>query len=387
MAIAFELALNASRPMVTLRLGELGVAPRTIGVVLAVAGFMPFVLGMPAGGLTDRLGPRSVLVQGSLMSAAGFVGVAFSVNGWSTAIWQGMALTGLTACAIASQTIVSHISSPADREQNFGWFTTAVGIGQFFGPGLGGFVADRVGLQSVFVGCAVAGLVPLVMSFLFKSGRSSPGHISGSSLSLKAGARLLQISQLRAVLVVSFLIFVAFDVRSSFLPLYLESINFTKTEIGMMFTAQAVAGLGVRPLMGPLTRWFGPWGLLAAGLAFSIPSFMLLQFTTSMSGVMLVSLGMGLAFGLSQPITLALTAGVAAEQDRGLALGMRITTQRLGSVVSPVILGAIATALTVPAALSGAGLFSFMAMVVCYRSWRLWGKRRSADGEVRDETG
>jgi MFS family permease len=65
----------------------------------------------------------------------------------------------------------------------------------------------------------------------------------------------------------------------------------------------------------------------------------------------------GFAMGIGQPATMAWVSRISSPQNRGLAISIRLTSNRFGQVVVPVIAGAVAAA-------SVSGVFYLLAFLM-----------------------
>jgi len=126
-------------------------------------GLMQFVSGPVLGMLSDRYGRRPVL----LISIFG-LGVDFLVMALAPSLpWLmvGRVFNGLTAASFSTgNAYVADISTPQNRARNFGWMSSAFGVGFLLGPAAGGFLAT----QAVHLGPLV--LDPLRTPFLAAAG-------------------------------------------------------------------------------------------------------------------------------------------------------------------------------------------------------------------------
>lgn len=344
LAFLFEIALHMARPMVPLRLAEIGASPFQIGLTLTVSGLVPLLVGLPLGRLSDRIGPRTVMVIGMALSAVGFLTLAQAESMILIAVGKGISVGGSTAAVIAAQVMVSQMGGPQDREQNFGWFGTAVAMSQLAGPPLGGYVAEAFSLPTAFVLSAAVCGAPILLWRLLPDPELEAG--AGESVEPKAqsGLSLMRMPDVRYGIIVAFLIVFAFDIRASFFPVFLEQESgLSRTQIGLVFTLQGLAAISVRPFMGWLSRTLGSWTLLTLSLVISLPSFALIPFTRGPIWAAVAMAGLGLGTGLSQPLTMSIIAGGSPYHARGLALGLRQTSQRLGNALSPLVMGALAS--------------------------------------------
>jgi MFS family permease len=120
--------------------------------------------------------------------------------------------------------------------------------------------------------------------------------------------------------------------------------------VSRLFLGQLAAALGRRPLM------IGSIALAATmmtAVAFPLPPAVLV----------VIVVGLGLGLGVGQPLTMSWLAETAPPGLRGRAMSLRLTGNRLGQVVIPSLVGAVAVGVGTPgvlwataAALAGAGV-------------------------------
>jgi MFS family permease len=79
----------------------------------------------------------------------------------------------------------------------------------------------------------------------------------------------------------------------------------------------------------------------------------------------------GFAMGIGQPATMAWVSRISDPQNRGLAISIRLTSNRFGQVVVPVVAGAIAAA-------SVSGVFYLLALLMLFSAAV---SKRSAPGK------
>jgi MFS family permease len=94
------------RPATTYQALELDVPVAAIGAIAAAFALVPLALAIPAGALVDRLGARTVLVTGSLLTVAASAGLLFAggtVVG--LVISTGLLGAGHLGCIVGQQSI------------------------------------------------------------------------------------------------------------------------------------------------------------------------------------------------------------------------------------------------------------------------------------------
>src|SRR3954470_19294018 len=71
-----------------------GFPTATAGLVLATVMGTAAAVSLPSGALLDRFSPKPLLVAGNLVSAAGFVGLAFIDRPWQGFVWSAIGGAG-----------------------------------------------------------------------------------------------------------------------------------------------------------------------------------------------------------------------------------------------------------------------------------------------------
>ncbi|MEY4989321.1 MAG: hypothetical protein RI933_954, partial [Actinomycetota bacterium] len=132
------------------------------------------------------------------------------------------------------------------------------------------------------------------------------------------------------------------DVVLIFLPLLGRELGFSATEIGILLAVRSVSSMAIRLVLGPLTSKLGMRAVMNMGswvTMFSCVSIALATDFWLLAAIMLIS---GLAMAIGQPASMAWVSRIASPETRGLAISIRLTSNRLGQVVVPSIAGLIA---------------------------------------------
>jgi DHA1 family multidrug resistance protein-like MFS transporter len=125
------------------------------GLLYGAAPLSAAIMSPLWGSLGDRYG-RKLMVLRSLAAIAVFVGLmAFARSPWLLLVLR--LLQGTFSGFVApSATLVSIAAPPGEQGRVAGSLQTATAAGSVVGPLIGGFAAARAGVDSVFVGVAVA---------------------------------------------------------------------------------------------------------------------------------------------------------------------------------------------------------------------------------------
>jgi DHA1 family multidrug resistance protein-like MFS transporter len=130
-----QLGFGAMVPSLPLYAQSFGVPASAIGMAVAAYGLARFVLAVPTGQLSDRLGRRPTLAIGGLVSAIGNLCCAWASAYPEFVVARFVAGAGAGLILTTGQVVLADISSPAQRGRSIaiyqGTFLFAVGIGPF----------------------------------------------------------------------------------------------------------------------------------------------------------------------------------------------------------------------------------------------------------------
>jgi MFS family permease len=152
-------AMLTIEPVITVYIKQLlaggGHVALMAGVVISAAGVANLLAAPQLGKLSDRIGPRKVLVGSLLFSAAMLVPQAYVRNPWElTALRFGLGLAtgGLLPSVNA---VVRQLAPDNVAGRVFGYNQSALYVGTTIGPVAGGWVAAHLGIPAVFLLTAV----------------------------------------------------------------------------------------------------------------------------------------------------------------------------------------------------------------------------------------
>ncbi|GAY77391.1 multidrug-efflux transporter, major facilitator superfamily [Sporolactobacillus inulinus] len=120
------------------------------GVVVAAAGLASVIAAPFLGKLSDRIGPRRILVYALVLTGIIFIPQAFVTNAWQLTVLRF--LLGLTTAGLlpSINTLVKKMAPPSITGQLFGYNQSAQFLGTLGGSLLGGHMAAAFGIKYVF---------------------------------------------------------------------------------------------------------------------------------------------------------------------------------------------------------------------------------------------
>ena len=160
-------------------------------------------------------------------------------------------------------------------------------------------------------------------------------------------------------------------VQGSFYVAWLNDLGFTGTFIGLLSPAAAIAAALFSLMAAPLQRVVGGLWIVLIALWTGI---VLICATPLFASYLMLQIAMFLrhgANGLAQPLVITLVLRGAGPENQGKAVGLRGTANRVASVLSPLVMGAIAEAVGLETAFYVVGAAASIIMIaVAIYLWR-----------------
>lgn len=355
-------AIFAVRPMVSYRALEHGAGVFDLGVITASYALLSLVAAVPLGQRVDRWGEPRFIVAGTALIAATCLALVWITATWALALSQAALGLGQIMSVIGAQALVANTSGPGRQDARFGIFTVLVSLGQLAGPATAGLLAGGgvgepvdaqagTGTTSVFTAAFVlttlASVAALVLSWrlhvrerakLTEETRSTP------TTSVMAFRRVIRVPSMPQAMIASLTVLSSIDLLTAYLPAYGEAHGLSVETVGFMLSTRAAASLVSRLGMLPLIALLGRRLLLVISMVLPAVALSLFPFSPGLALQYAAIAVIGLGLGLGQPITISWVASRAPREVRGTALGVRLSGNRLGQAVLPLVVGGLAGA-------------------------------------------
>ena len=338
------------RPMITYRGLELNATASTIGVIGAIYALLPVILAVFFGRSVEIIGEKKFLILGSvgILISALFLAQAKTVL--VLAVFTACAGVAHLAVMVGGQTIVSKKSMQASYDKNFGLYTFSASLGHMIGPILGGIAAGSNGSLAkstsnafFLAAClAVIGVIPILFA---KRDLINHSHERKESVEKVLVSRILSNKGIRAAIITSLIISSVSDILVVFLPLLGQAKNYTPFQVGLLLSLRAGMAMLSRLFLGNLSKTFTARNvMILSGLVSTISCGLL--FTTSNLFMTAVTISIvGFSLGIGQPLTMAWVSRSSQLNERAMAISLRLTGNRLGQFVFPLIAGLTAGSL------------------------------------------
>jgi MFS family permease len=347
--ICLHAAMAGTRMASPLLALKLGYGALEVGSLLALFSLMQVFLAIPAGRYADRHGLKRP------------VGIAllFAVSGALLAVlWPRFEVLCLTALCMggatgsASIALQRHVGRAAhnatELKRVFSWLAIGPAISNFFGPvmagllidhagiWLGGTAADTNGFRAAFLFMA---LLPLLTWFWIRHTQELPPVTHPEGVPKPQVWHLLREPSMRRLLLVNWLLSSCWDVHTFVVPVLGHERAFSASVIGAILGSFAVAAACVRVAMPLLAAHLKEWVVVSCAMLITALLFGIYPLMHSPLAMGCCSVLLGLALGSVQPMIMSTLHQITPHALHGQALGLRLMSINLSSVLMPMLFG------------------------------------------------
>ncbi|NUU67082.1 multidrug efflux MFS transporter [Enterobacteriaceae bacterium BIT-l23] len=368
------LAISQILPFLPLYVAQLGVTSHEAlslwsGLTFSITFLVSAIVSPMWGSLADRKGRKLMLLRASAGMAVAILLQAFASNVWQLFLLRG--LMGLTSGYIPNAMALVASQVPRDRS---GWalstLSTAQISGVIAGPLLGGFMADHLGLRTVFLVTAGLLMVSFTVTLLLIHEGARPAQAKNERLSGKAVFASLPYPKLIiSLFVTTMVIQLCNGSVGPILALFIKDMAPDSNNIafmsGLIAAVPGISALISAPRLGRLGDRIGTSRILVATLAAAVVLFFAMSFVTSPVQLAVLRFLLGFADGAMLPAVQTLLVRNVSEQVTGRIFGYNQSFMYLGNVVGP-LMGAGVSAMA-----GYRWVFIATALVVLVNLWHL----------------
>ncbi len=307
---------------------EFGADPILIGTILGINGIVMTVSQIPSGYLADRWGRRPLMWFSWIAGLAATWVMALSPSlGFYVA---GLLLYGVTSSVLAPlNTYIQGARGQWSVGRAISFVSAAYNIGGVLGPLLGGFVAERFDLRSVYYGSGVVFILSAGIILFARRQPIASAEVDAKEPHLFRNTRFLRM--LGLIFLVMFAVILPQPLAANFLQ---NQRGLSLGRIGQLGSLGALGGVILMLVFGQLP----------AGLALIFGQGALVLFSLMLwRGETLFWYGLGYfflgGFRLCRAMTVALVRPAVREVEVGLAFGVVESLNSLSFVVAPPLAG------------------------------------------------
>lgn len=359
--LAMHLAATAMRFTATLD----GASAFWVGAMLACISLGPMFFAVSAGRWLDRSGPTSPLLTARIgMILAGLSVIALPAKTYGMAsLFAAALLTGFAFMLtnVVIQRLTGDVSTPKTRRFAFTALSLTTASSNLAAPVVAGYVIEHVSYAAVY---SAAVVMPILLSLAMltpgmKAVLGSTKSRQPKETTKKGKAKDFFLDPpMRAVLIASVMISVAWEVGNLLIPIYADSVGLTPSQIGWVLGSFATATFVVRFLTPFLLKVILEWHMIVMSLLLAAVALSVMPLTTSPNALMAAAFVLGLGLGASLPNMMSLVYLFAPPDRIGEALGLRIMCLNGGKSAFPVLAGLLGTYIGAGATLWVLALFT-----------------------------
>lgn len=363
-------SLSANKIVLALFALELGASPFVVGMLTALFSLAAATLAVPVGRLADRYGARWLLVAGSVGSALGLF-LPYVFPSLAMVLFAG-ALSGLSLVCynVTTQNLTGLFSTPEHRARNFSNYSLTMSGGALIGPLIGGFLFDHVPHQTACLILSIVSLSPLLMISTrrgpLEKGALQRPEAKPSTASGGSTMALFKDAGIRNTIIKASVLSSGLNMMSAYLPVYGHAVGLSASVIGIVVAMNATAAFVVRAILPQMIARLKEKKVMALSFTFGAAALLLIPFFQHAVPLGMLAFLFGLGMGAGQPVVTMLIFQYSPAGRSGEGIGLKITTNHLTNMVSPLVFGGIATAFgLMPMFL----LNGVMMAAGCYFSW------------------
>ena len=349
-------------PVLPLFVADFGVGYGMIGLALGGMALGTVVADFPAGALLRVIDRKYVMIGGLVILGASVISLFWCATVWQVVLARIVGGIGTAMFNLSRHAYITEVTKPQGRGRQLALFGGLARAGVFLGPAIGGLVAGLFGLKFAFLLYGFLVIIALLCSVLFVETRNIR---EASSSSMKAALLMIYRSQNRvlgAAGVGQIMVQLVRRAREAIIPLYAsEIIGLDVQAVGLVFSGAALVDMLMFIPAGYLMDRFGRKHAI-------VPSFLLqgmglaaIPLTDSFTGLLCICLVVGIGNGLGSGSMMTLGADLAPRQALGEFLGIWRLIGDAGSTAGPLLVGIVASAVSLSLSTVLAGGFSFCA--------------------------
>jgi predicted MFS family arabinose efflux permease len=328
---------------------KLGYGALSVGCLLALYSLMQVFLAIPAGRYADQHGLKRPVGMALVFAVTGAL-LAAVFPRFEVLCLSALCTGGATGSAsIALQRHVGRAAHDAtELKRVFSWLSIGPAVSNFLGPvmaGLlidhagawwGGAVADIIGFRMAFLAMA---LLPMLTWLWIRHTDELPPVSHAAGAPRPRVWHLLREPSMRRLLLVNWLLSSCWDVHTFVVPVLGHERSFSASVIGAILGSFAIAAACVRVAMPLLAAHLKEWVVVSCAMLITGSLFALYPLMQTSLAMGCCSVLLGLALGSVQPMIMSTLHQITPHALHGQALGLRLMSINLSSVLMPLLFG------------------------------------------------
>lgn len=333
-----------------------GYSEAAVGVLLALYALTQVFLSLPAGRYADRHGLKRPVGLAVIAAALG-AGLAVAWPAFWVLCLSALLTGGATGAAvIALQRHVGRAAqTPGELKRAFSWLAIGPAFSNFVGPFAAGLLIDHAGYRAAFFLMAV---LPLATWAAVRVTRELPMPERPAHAVATKAWDLWREPMFRRLMLVNWFLSSAWDVHTFVVPILGHERGLSASVIGTILGVFAFAAAAIRVFLPMLAARVREWMLITGAMVATTLIYAVYPFMQTAITMGLLSVLLGFALGVVQPMVMSTLHQITPEHRHGEAVGMRMMVINSSSVAMPMLFGAAGAVIGI------SGVFWVVAAVV-----------------------
>lgn len=333
------LGVSSITPAFPKIVNDLGISPRSVGLLITVFTLPGIFLTPVMGVLADRFGRKKILGPSLIFFAVAGTGCFFTRE-FETLLWMRL-LQGVGAASIGAinVTLIGDLYSGRQRTAAMGYNSGVLSVGTAFYPVIGGAMAT---LEWYYPFILPVLALPVALLVLFslnnpepKSEGSLREYLRGTYTSVKDR----RVISLFAAGIVTFVIL--FGAYLTNFPLLMwESFKISPFVIGLVMSTMSVSTALTSWKLGWLAGKFSEQTLLKTSYLFYASALVMIPLAPNLWTLIIPTALAGIANGINIPTIHSLLSELAPLEQRGVFMSINGMMLRVGQTSGPLLAGA-----------------------------------------------
>lgn len=343
-------------PIITPYSLSLGASYTLTGAIVAVYSFTNMIGNIVGGHWIDRLGRKKMLFTGMVAVFLILLIYPLANNGWqlfTVRFLHGLAGGILIPAAFA---YIGDQSIGKTRGKTMAYTGASIGIAAIIGPAIGGILAARASMESVFLFVASLFFIASIIVYIFI--QESFVSTERGKFNFKEFIPLIKHPLILLASFAAFALMVSNGTLAFALPLNVEAMERSTETTGMLLSTFGIMALII--FLTPLNRIYDHFKashLIIAGLSFIGIGMVILSLKASFISNFIAMVIYGIGFAFIFPSMNKIIADASSKVDRGKAYGVFYAFFSLGVVAGSSFAGIFADILGLPFLMSAFVMF------------------------------
>lgn len=365
-------------PVIPVFARNFGVSDFAASSVVSIYALTRVLASFGAARILLRLNERSVLQIGLLIAATSSLAAAYAPTFWILLLMRALGGIGTAMFTVAGQQLLFRYSTPQTGGRVASVFQSGFLIGGVLGPVVGGAVAV-LSMKGPFLAHAAAllvGVVVVIVALRRRGGEDgttdAQNHIATRNREQMTLRQAWSHRGFRAAVFNNFSNgWLGNGMRFTLIPLFVVAVIGASPFVSglLLFVGAAVQFAAVAPSGMLVDRW-GRRPMLAAGSVLVLVGIVLLTAVPTIEALFAVMVLWGIG-GTFAMVASAATVGDVLEGRGGTPIATYQVSFDTGTMLGPLVAGAIASGISYPAAFATGIPIAVIAALLCVPRWQV----------------